>query len=146
MGITGDLIQQGQTSTVRDFALERLELAENMGVRLRALLERYVFSLDDSQRQFYDNYFEKYLDLSKEKKLSDTDFDLLLTAATIYQTKGNVALLSNDTALYDVWSVMVNEEDFSENRFGFLSRSGNEFICTPRKMKSFSEARQLVSF
>jgi len=88
-----------------------------------------ILELNENEQILYNIFDEKYAILKGKYKLSDVDFDFLVSGVVIAQTRESSALLSNDIrGIANAWNYILRKEKISHKKFGFVSRRGiNDF-------------------
>ncbi len=90
-----------------------------------------IINLDNPESKRYQEVFRRNFSLKSKNKLSDVDYDLLITGAVLSQTRGETAVLSNDFPLLYSYNALVNKEKIDFVNYGFFIRI---------KQKHFSRA------
>ena len=88
-----------------------------------------VLELNRNEIDLYNLFYKAYSGLLSLYKLSEVDFDLLVSGAVIAQTRESSALVSNDIrGIAHAWNYILRKEKISLKKFGFVNRKGiNDF-------------------
>ncbi len=88
-----------------------------------------ILELTEDEHNLYNIFYKRYSNLSSSYKLSDVDFDLLVSGAVISQTRKSSALICNDIrGISYAWKHIRRQENISSKQFGFVLRKGiNDF-------------------
>ena len=89
-----------------------------------------ILDCKDKEEHLYNYFYTKYRYLKEKKEyhLSDADFDLLISGATLSRIRDKTALLSFDTGMGKAWKELSRELGIKHTIFGFFVRNGfNEY-------------------
>jgi len=88
--------------------------------------EKKIISLNDLEERKYQEIFKKNLYLKKINRLSNVDYDLLITGAVLSMARENTAVLSNDFPLLYAYQSLIREGSFDREKYGFFIRIKQE--------------------
>jgi len=100
---------------------------------IKALLKslkkkKKIITPNNFEKINYDNIFKTNFKLKLEHKLTDTDYDILITGAVLSKTRGKTALFSNDTPLLRSYKSLVYKEGLKPVNYSFFKRDKKEFF------------------
>ncbi len=101
---------------------------EQMKLLKKIKKKRKILKLNSGEQMMYSDYFERNFYLKKKNKLSDADYDLLISGAVLSALRGNTAILSNDFPLLRSYITLTIRENLSQDKFGFFIRLKKEFF------------------
>lgn len=91
--------------------------------RLIMLLEENrVLVLNLEEQGIYPYFYNLSHNLKNYYKLSETDFDLLISGRVLSKTRGPSAIISNDFGIVKAWKSLLNKKEFSIESLGFFVR------------------------
>lgn len=88
-----------------------------------------ILKLSKNEHNLYNLFYRTYSGFLSLYKLSEVDFDLLVSGAVMSQTRESSALASNDVrGIFHAWKHIRKRENISSKQFGFIVREGiNDF-------------------
>lgn len=84
--------------------------------------ERSVISLNDKERELYNVFRQTMRFCEGSYRLSETDLDLLASAAVLAKLRGPTAVLSNDISMRKIWGNYLGLSCIDRRDFGFFTR------------------------
>jgi len=84
--------------------------------------ENKIINLDIFENYTYNQIYRRNKPLKKIKRLTETDYDLLITAAVFSVSRGNTSLISNDFSILYAYQDLIKNERFNSSKYGFFIR------------------------
>jgi hypothetical protein len=101
-----------------------------------------VLNLKDNV--FYRDYSSKYNSLKDKFKLSDADFDLLISGMAIVQSGKNTAIISNDYGILNAYFKAIYGEGLHPFEFGFFDHFDKRIYNSAEEITLGINVRQLI--
>jgi len=94
--------------------------------RLVRLLEdrELILELDEDEKEKYMRLNNKHYHEGMKRGLSEVDFDLINSGATVSMTRIPTALISNDIAIFHLWRKYLKKDTLDKDKLGFFTRKG----------------------
>lgn len=110
--------------------LRKIKERQKQKNKLINILEekKRIFHIKSDQLLVYNYIYNMYGFFKDDFRLSETDFDLLITGATLSKMVNYSCIVSCDFGLLHSWRNFLNNENLNHNQFGFfINRNINRF-------------------
>jgi len=87
-----------------------------------------IIVLENGEKEKYNELYRKTNHLKKRRRLSEVNFDLLITGAVLSISRGNTTILSNNFPLLYAYQSLVKNEKFDPFKYGFFIRTKVDFF------------------
>lgn len=95
-------------------------------LKLKRIVNENDLNLDLREDDFYQNFYEEFKQIKDPLKLSEVDYELLISALTYSVKEEKTLLVSNDVSIMMGWSFILHQYPELESDFGFAVRISKE--------------------
>ena len=81
-----------------------------------------ILKFGGEEQSWYDILYKRNIELKEKYKISESDFDLLISGGALAKTQRTVALVSNDLGIFRARKEILNREKLWSGKFKFFIR------------------------